>query len=319
MHTCPGCGTTLQTYANASEVPNATQLEESDGSYHNRERCLTVQLAKVKKERDELPATVATVCIADCDHCGAVVLNSTSDQCPHCEGELYPVTKNLGSDCFLLGIALHKNDGVAVLELEARGDGFHWMRRKYVGEPKRAKRGNPAEEVTNIGRAFAEDLEAGMSAPPRSIEESGAAVVEAIASMTQPSWQKAEAEQTKFLAHLAKKAPLTTKTLGRLGCGIGWHPIVEELICDIEKILVLDERLAKAFTIGIKEKYARLTVYTRPEDDPRIAAVVAKAEERASKTCEECGKPGRWRVNSNEWESITCDRHAPEDDTAAEL
>ena len=123
-------------------------------------------------------------------------------------------------------------------------------------------------------------------------------------------WEKVEAIQAKFLMKLAKKAPITTKKLGRLGCGAGWHRIIEELVLGVERVLAEDPKLANELSFGIKEKYARLTVHAQPHD-ARIDALIAEAEQKASETCEDCGEPGRWHMSINQWESIACEKHAP--------
>lgn len=56
-----------------------------------------------------------TVELARCVHCGAHVVNPTSDECPMCKWEIYPVTKILQPGSYvLLGGEWCKPDGTKV-------------------------------------------------------------------------------------------------------------------------------------------------------------------------------------------------------------
>jgi hypothetical protein len=99
----------------------------------------------------------------------------------------------------------------------------------------------------------------------------------------------------------------TTRTLEQLpawydAVGAGWLPILEELHL---QLLAVDPRYGVA---QVKEKFGGLRVYlATPEPDAASLAIDA-AEERALRTCENCGQPGAPREGS--WIKTLCDEHA---------
>lgn len=80
--------------------------------------------------------------------------------------------------------------------------------------------------------------------------------------------------------------------------GPGWVPILDTLVSELVK-LGWDRDLSQ-----VKEKYGGLRFYTgtykQEWDEP-----IRKAESACSKTCEECGKPGKLRGTG--WVYTACD------------
>ena len=114
----------------------------------------------------------------------------------------------------------------------------------------------------------------------------------------------------------------------------GWLPIVDDLFERIEREFDPAE-LDRLKFVQIKQKFAELRVYYRVDGaqtrvhldaivgsgrihqvtakgedavSPRIDALIRVAQERAAKTCERCGAPGR-RVNDGRYLWIACEEH----------
>lgn len=75
----------------------------------------------------------------------------------------------------------------------------------------------------------------------------------------------------------------------------GWLPIVSDLVGAMPQHI----RVAQ-----VKSKFGGLRFYYHPYD-PEFEEVVRQAEERASKTCEDCGEPGRHTVIGF-WHATLC-------------
>jgi len=89
-------------------------------------------------------------------------------------------------------------------------------------------------------------------------------------------------------------------------CGHGWDGILEDLFDGIQKI-VDDKPELKDFELTqVKEKFGMLRVYCS-FNIREIDALIDKAEKRSAETCEDCGKPGTFRV-MNHWYYTRCDR-----------
>lgn len=108
--------------------------------------------------------------------------------------------------------------------------------------------------------------------------------------------------------------------------GPGWQTIVAILCATIQRhIDTAESRLQWLVDRGqlpedyepieqvtvsqIKEKFGELRFYYDGGDD-HINGLVIMAEEWASRTCEECGKPGTARRDG--WIKTLCDEHAAE-------
>jgi hypothetical protein len=96
-------------------------------------------------------------------------------------------------------------------------------------------------------------------------------------------------------------------------CGSGWYPIIEEVFDKLEKLIEempKEERkhFQKDFEIlQVKEKLGGLRIYVNIYTD-EIIEIIREAGEKALKTCEICGKPGKIR-EINHWYFTNCDEH----------
>jgi hypothetical protein len=88
-------------------------------------------------------------------------------------------------------------------------------------------------------------------------------------------------------------------------CGPGWHPILDRLFSDIQKI-AQEDVLLKLEVQQVKEKFGGLRVYVRGGNG-RIQDRIAQAEEEAAKTCEGCGGPSPGVNGRAGWLSNICD------------
>ena len=89
----------------------------------------------------------------------------------------------------------------------------------------------------------------------------------------------------------------------------GWVDIVAELDAEIAKIepaYILDQ---------VKEKFGGLRYYVRttPETSEQIQELIRAAEERASRTCQICGQPGRAAIGGFGFYMTRCDDDLPAD------
>lgn len=108
--------------------------------------------------------------------------------------------------------------------------------------------------------------------------------------------------------------------------GPGWQPIVTALCTSIQCYIDMAESrrlwlhdkdqlppdyepIEQVTVSQIKEKFGDLRFYYDGGDE-YIAGLVTMAEVWASKTCEECGKPGSARHDG--WIKTLCDEHAAE-------
>ncbi len=95
-------------------------------------------------------------------------------------------------------------------------------------------------------------------------------------------------------------------------CGDGWFQVVWDLCERIDAILRVHEEAAtfargSPFQIAqVKEKYGILRVYCDWETDD-ISAAIAGAEERSTRTCDVCGRPGV--IRQRFWLRARCDAH----------
>jgi len=89
--------------------------------------------------------------------------------------------------------------------------------------------------------------------------------------------------------------------ISNIACGDGWFDIIWKLCEEIEAM--------RPTVMQIKEKFGGLRFYASfPKDYSEQGwALVRKAEEQASETCEECGEPGEFRVR-NGWRMLSCDK-----------
>jgi len=79
-------------------------------------------------------------------------------------------------------------------------------------------------------------------------------------------------------------------------CGDGWYTILAEAF---EKLSKLDVTLFQ-----VKEKFGGLRIYL-DDHNKEADKIIDEAEEKAWKTCEHCGAPGKQRVGG--WILTLCD------------
>lgn len=84
--------------------------------------------------------------------------------------------------------------------------------------------------------------------------------------------------------------------------GDGWFDIINELA---ENLTKAQSKLTKELVVvQLKEKFGSLRVYTN-YSPPEIDVFINNAELKSSKTCEECGSPGK--IRSGSWLRSLCD------------
>jgi hypothetical protein len=118
-----------------------------------------------------------------------------------------------------------------------------------------------------------------------------------------------------------KDLPMTqTCMCWGIECGDGWYTIIDALCArimgynkslnwkiedDIEKGLATEADLIPVIqATQVKEKYGGLRFYTNSTDE-YIEGLVSMAEAMSSRTCEECGNPGK--QNNDGWITTLCD------------
>ena len=90
-------------------------------------------------------------------------------------------------------------------------------------------------------------------------------------------------------------------------CGNGWFDLLWKLCEDIDKVLK-EEKIRDFEIVQVKEKFAGLRFYPRGAID-KIWKLVAKAEKKSFKICEECGRRGRL-YGSGCWLKTLCKKCA---------
>lgn len=93
---------------------------------------------------------------------------------------------------------------------------------------------------------------------------------------------------------------------GYLGVNDGWLPIIDQLCNTLQNMSDSDGLQIEA--VQVKEKFGGLRFYVS-QYDPNVEGLISKAEAKASKTCDVCGKDGKSR-NINGWIATRCDEHA---------
>lgn len=98
--------------------------------------------------------------------------------------------------------------------------------------------------------------------------------------------------------------------------GDGWYDVIDRMLNQLEPIAIASNKKYKgeyddcSFTLSqVKEKFARLRVYTTYHDD-EAQDVINSFEEESAKTCEVCGKPGR--IVGKGWWSARCTECSPD-------
>lgn len=99
-------------------------------------------------------------------------------------------------------------------------------------------------------------------------------------------------------------------------CGIGWYNIIDALCYQIQQYLEWHNRdnpnpIPQVVAEQVKEKYGTLRFYVYGGDE-RIDGMIRMAEAMSAVTCEQCGKPGKFRGRG--WYYTACDEHTREED-----
>jgi len=89
-------------------------------------------------------------------------------------------------------------------------------------------------------------------------------------------------------------------------CGDGWLNLIEELCCELEKLLIKYPNIKEHFyTTQVKEKFAGLRFYVSCENR-EIFDLIQEYEKKSYSICEHCGKPASKRVYGA-WYYTLCD------------
>lgn len=110
----------------------------------------------------------------------------------------------------------------------------------------------------------------------------------------------------------ADKNESMTKSLMCFGFSVddGWFKVIYSLSQKLEKEIIQykkdnkDEDFPRA--IQVKEKFGGLCFYMSKYTD-EIRDLIRDAEEKCSKTCETCGRPGK--VRNTRWIRTLCEEH----------
>src|SRR3990167_5827765 len=93
--------------------------------------------------------------------------------------------------------------------------------------------------------------------------------------------------------------------------GDGWFEIIKSLCQNLNYHLDWDKKDGKdtisyPFTVTqVKEKFAGLRFYTHGYSNDAMEELILKAEKESRVTCEDCGKPGKYRGDRT-WVRTLC-------------
>lgn len=91
-----------------------------------------------------------------------------------------------------------------------------------------------------------------------------------------------------------------------IACGNGWYDILNQLCFELQNI---SDRTGEQITATqIKEKFGGLRFYADGANAEHETAIT-EAENKAEKTCEVCGSPGRLRTEKRSWIKTLCNEH----------
>jgi hypothetical protein len=99
-------------------------------------------------------------------------------------------------------------------------------------------------------------------------------------------------------------------------CGDGWYDIIYNLSKEIHEFCLKHKLEGDSYirVFQVKSKWASLRYYleesgklTKDQYD-EVYALISKAANMSSKTCEVCGKPGKL-YEANYWASTLCEEH----------
>lgn len=137
-----------------------------------------------------------------------------------------------------------------------------------------------------------------------------------------------EKEYDDFAKRMEETYPkMFAEAYGGFAVGPGWWPIIESLCASIqghidwrnhsrERLLesnpyknIIPDAVEQVVIEQVKEKFGSLRIYFKGGDEA-VYGMVRMAEAWASKSCEDCGKPGKTR--SGGWVKVRCDEHEEE-------
>lgn len=91
------------------------------------------------------------------------------------------------------------------------------------------------------------------------------------------------------------------KDCGFFSVGVGWYPLIKDLIDDLIK-LGWDKQVCQ-----VKEKFGGLRFYINGASND-VHDRISEAENLSYETCEVCGDKGELRTKSR-WYTTLCDKH----------
>jgi len=108
--------------------------------------------------------------------------------------------------------------------------------------------------------------------------------------------------------------PIVMRTHPYVSVDVGWHSLIEDLCFGLEKLCRHEIRHNDnlPFINDMKEKYGSLSisVYGILLDDDlgeKMWKLINECEELSSRTCEECGRPGK--PTQSGWIKTYCEEH----------
>lgn len=120
--------------------------------------------------------------------------------------------------------------------------------------------------------------------------------------------EKNTQELIKKFAFFGRPSEPGVTTLGYgFECGDGWYKLIYKLCKDIETTLNASPRKIAAdfYVVQAKEKFGMLRFYAQGGNEV-TRKLIAAAESRSAKICEQCGEKGKLRDGS--WIFTLCDK-----------
>lgn len=101
----------------------------------------------------------------------------------------------------------------------------------------------------------------------------------------------------------------------KLGVGRGWHPLLDDLIYDIQQVLKKTPK-RRLEVHQVKEKFGGLRFYVgyeyngdnTPPLEEDLWQVIRQYEDRSYSTCEVCGESGK--PTKSGWIKVFCEGHS---------
>jgi hypothetical protein len=84
----------------------------------------------------------------------------------------------------------------------------------------------------------------------------------------------------------------------------GWFSIVERMVDQINTFANQRNYIGSLKITQIKSKFCTLRCATNIQDDD-LGQIIGQYEKQASETCEQCGMPGKIRMN-RQWKMVLC-------------